>query len=398
MEIPGKPRGDETVNIQEVDRAYRLLSECNQVLLLANDETQLFREICRVIVEIGYRFVWIGFLDNDENQTIVPVAQGGYEEGYLKELRIELKDPERGRGPTGMAVRSGQPHIVRNIASDPTYTPWRNSANQRAYASSIALPLKIEGKILGALNIYANEIDAFDNCELTLLTKLADNLSYGIVSLRARVDQKNSRDELEKSVQYLQNILDKTVEALSVAGEKRDPYTADHQRRVSNIAQGIATILGLTKKQIYSIVIAGLLHDIGKLSIPLDILNKPRALSDIEMALVKTHSQNGFEIVKLIPFKEPIAEIVLQHHERLDGSGYPFGLTEHEIIPGARILAVADVVEAISSLRPYRQALGIDKALVEILKYKGILYDNDVVNACLKLFEKHPNIHLPAPA
>ncbi len=376
------------MEIQGVDRSYRLLSECNQVLLLAHDETQLFQEICRVIVEIGYRFAWVGFLENDELQTVIPVAQGGYGEGYIEDLKIELTDPERGRGPTGMAIRSGQPHIVRNIAADPNYTPLRNSANQRAYASSIALPLKIEGEVSGALNIYAEEIDAFDNCELALLTKLADNLSYGIVSLRARADQKKVREELEESVQSLQNSLDGAVKALSAAGEKRDPYTADHQKRVSEIAQGIATILGLTQPEIKSIVIAGLLHDIGKMSIPLDILNKPRALLDIEKTLVKTHSQNGFEIVQLIPFKEPVAEIVLQHHERMNGSGYPFGISGDEIIPAARILAVADVVEAISSLRPYRQALGVDKALVEILQNKGILYDDDVVNACLKYFNK----------
>ncbi|PKM78113.1 MAG: hypothetical protein CVU90_03565 [Firmicutes bacterium HGW-Firmicutes-15] len=376
------------MEIQGVDRSYRLLSECNQVLLLAHDENQLFQEICRVVVDIGYRFAWVGFIENDEVQTVIPVAQGGHGEGYLEDLRIELTDPERWRGPTGMAIHSGKPQIVRNIASDPNYTPWRNSANQRAYASSIALPLKIEGGASGALNIYADEIDAFDNCELALLTKLADNLSYGIMSLRARADQKKVREELEESVKNLRNSLDGAVKALSAAGEKRDPYTADHQKRVSEIAQGIATIMGLTQKEIKSIVIAGLLHDIGKMSIPLDILNKPRALTEIEMALVKTHSQNGFEIVQLIPFKEPVAEIVLQHHERIDGSGYPFGLTINDIIPAARILAVADVVEAISSLRPYRQSLGVDKALVEILQNKGILYDEEVVNACLKFFDK----------
>jgi len=376
------------VEIQGIDRSYRLLSECNQVLLLAQDENQLFQEICRVIVEIGYRFTWIGFLDDDLLQTVIPVAQGGYGEGYLEDLRIELTDPERGNGPTAMAIRSGQPYIVKNIASDPNYTPWRSSANQRAYASSIALPLKIDGRTSGALNIYAAETDAFDNCELALLTKLADNLSYGIVSLRARADQKKGREELEESVQNLQNSLNGAVNALSAAGEKRDPYTADHQKRVAEIAEGIATILGLTHQEIKSIVIAALLHDIGKMSIPLDILNKPRALTEIEMTLVKTHAQNGFEIVQLIPFKEPVAEIVLQHHERINGSGYPFGLTNNDILPGARILAVSDVVEAISSLRPYRQALGIDKALVEILQNKGILYDNEVVNACLKYFNR----------
>jgi len=374
--------------IQGVDRSYRLLSECNQVMLLAHDEPQLFQEICRVIVEIGYRFAWIGFVENDELQTVIPVAQCGYGKGYLEDLRIELTDFERGRGPTGMAIRTGQPHFVKDIASDPNYTPWRNSASKLAYASSIALPLKIEGRSLGALNIYAEEIDAFDNCELNLLTKLADNLSYGIGSLRAHAEQRKARKELEESVQNLQNTLDGAVQALSAAGEKRDPYTADHQRRVSEIAQGIATVMGLPQQEIKLIVIAGLLHDIGKLSIPLDILNKPRALTKIEMALVQTHVQNGFEIVQLIPFEERVEEIVLQHHERIDGSGYPFGLTKNEILPTAKILAVADVVEAISSLRPYRKALGINKAIAEILYNKGRLYDDEAVNACVRFFDK----------
>lgn len=376
------------MGIQGVDRSYRLLSECNQVMLLAHDEPQLFQEICKVIVGIGYRFAWIGFVGNDELQTVTPVAQCGYGEGYLEDLKIELADPERGRGPTGMAIRTGQPHLVRDIAADPNYAPWRSSASERAYASSIALPLIIEGRPLGALNIYAEEINAFDHCELDLLVKLANNLSYGIVSLRARAEQKEVRKELEESVQNLQNTLDGAVQALSAAGEKRDPYTADHQRRVAGIAQGIATIMGLSQQEIKHIIIAGLLHDIGKLSIPLDILNKPRALTKIEMALVQTHAQNGFEIIQLIPFKGRVEEIVLQHHERIDGSGYPFGLTEDKILPTAKILAVADVVEAISSLRPYRKALGLDEAMAEILNNKGRLYDNEVVNACVKYFDK----------
>ncbi len=193
-------------------------------------------------------------------------------------------------------------------------------------------------------------------------------------------------EELEKSNDHLFHTLKETVNSLAAVTEKRDPYTAGHQERVSILASAIARSLGLDQHTINAIRIAGMLHDVGKISVPQELLSKPTRLTDYEFEIVKTHSTSGFEIIKNIPFDAPVAEMVHQHHERLDGSGYPRGLAGDEILQGSRILVVADVVEAMSSHRPYRPAVGIDHALEEIQSQRGILYDEECVNCCVDLF------------
>jgi HD-GYP domain-containing protein (c-di-GMP phosphodiesterase class II) len=168
----------------------------------------------------------------------------------------------------------------------------------------------------------------------------------------------------------------------------RDPYTAGHQIRSAGFARAIATEMGLSKDKIDAIRMAGSIHDIGKLSIPAEILSKPTKLSEIEFSLIKAHAERGFEMLKDVESPWPLAEIVYQHHERMDGSGYPRNLKGEEILIEARILNVADVVEAMASHRPYRPGLGIDAALSEIEKNRGIFYDIAVADACLRLFRE----------
>ena len=170
--------------------------------------------------------------------------------------------------------------------------------------------------------------------------------------------------------------------------DTRDPYTAGHQQRVAQLASGIAQELRLPRKQQEAIKIAAALHDIGKIGIPSEILTKPATLNEVEFSLIKKHPEMGYDILKDIDFAYPIAQIVLEHQERMDGSGYPQGLKGKDILLEAKIIGVADVVEAMSSHRPYRPALGIDKALEEISQNRGILYDPKVVDACLKLFKE----------
>ncbi len=178
------------------------------------------------------------------------------------------------------------------------------------------------------------------------------------------------------------------IQAMALAVETRDPYTAGHQRRVANLARSIGQEMGLAKDQVEAIRMAGMVHDLGKISIPAEILSKPTKLTALEFSLIKVHPQTSYDILKDIDFPWPIARIVSQHHERINGSGYPSGLKDQEILPEAKILMVADVVEAVASHRPYRAAYGIDAALDEISKNKGILYDPEVVNACLRLFRE----------
>lgn len=192
--------------------------------------------------------------------------------------------------------------------------------------------------------------------------------------------------QLVESEKKLKNNLLDSVALLAAIVEMRDPYTAGHQHRVAEIAVAIANILHLSEAQIEGIHLAGIVHDVGKIQIPAEILSKTGGLSDIEYMLVKEHAKNGYDLLKTVDYPWPIAQIVLQHHERMDGSGYPQALKGEDILFEARIIAVADVVESMTSHRPYRPALGIDAALDEIERNRGVLYDPVVVDACCKLF------------
>ncbi|MFW5734496.1 MAG: HD domain-containing phosphohydrolase [Oceanidesulfovibrio sp.] len=210
---------------------------------------------------------------------------------------------------------------------------------------------------------------------------------YGVVLVfRDMTEFVRAENALHKSVQDLRRTLEETVGALTLTTEKRDPYTAGHQQRVAMLAGAIARSMELEEDQEEGIRVASLLHDIGKIYIPAEILSKPTMLTQIEMGLMKTHSEVGYDILKNVTFPWPVSRIVLQHHERLDGSGYPYGLVGDDILLEARIIMVADVVEAMSSHRPYRAALGVDRALDEIVKNKGVRYDAAVVDHCMHLF------------
>lgn len=201
-------------------------------------------------------------------------------------------------------------------------------------------------------------------------------------------ERKQMEEELQQTLDSLRKAVGTTIQVLVSALEARDPYTAGHQSRVANLARAIATEMGLCHDKIEGIHMAGNIHDIGKLSIPVEILSKPTKLTNLEFSMIKEHPQSGYEMLKHVESPWPLAQIVQQHHERINGSGYPRNLKGNEILLEARILAVADVVEAMASHRPYRAAIGIEQALEEIEKNKGIIYDVVVVDACLKLFRE----------
>jgi PAS domain S-box-containing protein len=192
----------------------------------------------------------------------------------------------------------------------------------------------------------------------------------------------------KESIDRMRKALGATVQAMAVTVETRDPYTAGHQRRVADLARSIATEMNLSADQVDGIQMAAIIHDLGKISVPAEILSKPTKLTALEFSLIKTHSQSGYDILKDIDFPWPIARMILEHHERINGSGYPNGLIAEETLIYSRILAVADVVESMASHRPYRPALGIEAALDEIEKNRGTLYDNTVADACLRLFRE----------
>jgi PAS domain S-box-containing protein/putative nucleotidyltransferase with HDIG domain len=208
--------------------------------------------------------------------------------------------------------------------------------------------------------------------------------SIGIIhDISAR---KESEQLLNQSIVQLRKAMGGIIHAMALTLERRDPYTAGHQRRVSDIARYIATEMGLSKEVVECVRTSGIIHDIGKITVPAEILSKPGIINENEFALIKNHTGTGHEILKEVEFQWPIAKVVLQHHEKIDGSGYPEGLCGDDILLEARILCVADVVEAMASHRPYRPALGIDAALEEISNNSGRLFDSEVVDACLNVF------------
>jgi PAS domain S-box-containing protein/putative nucleotidyltransferase with HDIG domain len=201
-------------------------------------------------------------------------------------------------------------------------------------------------------------------------------------------EQRRAEEKIKETIEQLRKNISDTIRAMAMIVEQRDPYTAGHQGRVAKLAVAMAQDMNLSEDQIGGIWMTGMIHDIGKMNIPAEILSKPTKLSDIELKLIKSHAESGYKILETIAFPFPVAKISYQHHERIDGSGYPQGLKGNEILLESQIIGVADVVEAMASHRPYRPALGIDKALQEIEKNKGILYDNAIADTCLRLFRE----------
>jgi PAS domain S-box-containing protein/putative nucleotidyltransferase with HDIG domain len=619
------------IKLQRANRTLKTLSAVNYALVDANVEFTFLQDICKIITEVGgYRLAWVAKAHHDASKAVSVLTSAGIEAGYLEGLSISWADDEKGHGPTGTAIRTNKTAIVQDVASDPTFAPWREKFLSCGLASVISLPLPLNDAPWCALTICAPEVNGFDSDEVVMLEELAQDIQYGIVSLRAQkarqrseaalreseekfrglfetspdvigqvdlelhflmlnhmaerlfgyeratqligtrfldlidpadrprvlggtrklletgtllnaeytfvrkdgtrfpgevsavltVDaagtpkaftgtirditerkrmqekleeernrlfaileglpvyvylqasdhslrfvnrlfrehfgdpenlpcyvtmhggqeevcptmrvletglpeewewtaangrtyhlydypykdidgsslvmeigmditaRKKAEESLKESYERLQASLAGTVTALSAVVESKDPYTAGHQQRVTHLACAIAREMGLSPEQIEGIGVMGYLHDIGKIAVPAEILSRPGKINEFEFNLIKQHPLSGFDILKQIAFPWPVAEAVFQHHERLDGSGYPMGLTADQIILEARVLAVADVVEAMASHRPYRPAVGIELALKEITQNKGKLYDPEAVEACVRLFNE----------
>lgn len=495
---------------QRLRRALRVHGKCHRIVFGATSEIALVEQVCQAIVALGdYALAWVGYAQDDAEQSIRPVAKAGDDAGYVDSVQASWRDAGRGSGPAGTAVRTGSIVVIRDTAADPRFALWRRTAAERGYLSCAAIPLRDATRSFGVLLVYAGVADAFDASETALLGELGDDLAFGIATLRDRA----ARDAAEAEVRRLTQLVDVAlglpvvlsridrdgvvtelrggglarvgdaaermrgasiyalmpyargaidaalaggtvaftsgdeeyresrgtraswffqhaftfdtasgsgavgfaidvterrlaemqsataalrhrealVQMITVMGrtiERRDPYTAGHQQRVAALAVAIARALRLPEEQVEGLRLGGLIHDVGKMYVPAEILAKPARLSDAERALVKGHCEMGASILDGIDLPWPIRSMVLQHHERLDGSGYPKGLKGDEIAIEARILAVADTVEAMASHRPYRAALGIDAALAEIMRNRGVLYEGAAVDACVKVIRE----------
>jgi len=226
--------------------------------------------------------------------------------------------------------------------------------------------------------------------------KAKEELIQGLLSLRRQVAELEKKEAeyrraeraLKESIEQLQKTLRGAINTLAFLVEIKDPYTASNQKRVAKLACSIAKKMALQEEKINSLQLAATIHDIGKVDIPFEILNKPGRLTEGQFGMIKAHPQTGYNLARSINFSSPIAKIILQHHERMNGSGYPQGLSGKDIMLEARILAVADVVDAMSSHRPYRPAHSIDESLEEISQNKNIFYDSDAVDVCINVFTR----------
>jgi PAS domain S-box-containing protein len=371
-------RKDAEAAVGNLTHALRTLAAGNAALVRASDETELLSEMCRVVVEDGgYLHAWVVIADDDAPRGVRVAASSGIASEELPVLAETVTDLEH--GPLLEAFRSATILVTQDVSVLPDSAPWKAALYESGVRSGAGFPLVVGGDVFGVLAIVADRTGAFDDQALKVLEELALDLAYGIGNRRADGGHLRALLQLEES-------LEATVGAVAAAVEVRDPYTAGHQRRVTTLAVAIATEVGLEPDEVTAIKLAATIHDIGKIGVPAEILALGRRLTLAEFELVKAHPQLGHDILDGIAFVGPVPEMILQHHERLDGSGYPAGLAGTEILFAARIIAVADVVESMASHRPYRPALGIDAALAEIEKKRGVLYDPDVVDTCLRLF------------
>ena len=250
----------------------------------------------------------------------------------------------------------------------------------------MAVPVLFRSEFWGFLGF------SFEGNEIPLRPDEADVLRAAAYNLAASVIRWESEQEVLLGYEKLQNTFNDVIRTMGQIVGKKDPYTIEHQERVALIAMKIGAAMGLDGERVEGLRIAGLVHDVGKVEIPSEILSKPGRLSPLEFELIKTHAESSYDILREIDFPWPVAEIARQHHEKYDGSGYPRGLSGEDILLEARILTVADVVEAMASHRPYRPSLGLEAARGEIEKNSGILYDPGVVRACVAVLESSPGI------
>lgn len=378
------------VELEKRGWALSALSEAAATLARADSTDLLVQEVCAAIASQGpYVLAWVGRAEEDEKKSVRVIGAYGSAIEYVKDIELSWSEFEpSGLGPGGTCIRTGVPSVVIDSESDQGFLVWRERARKFGIRSAVGCPIPDGGNHpYGVLLVYSKVPNAFGPTEVQLFESLAQEIGFGLRSIERQHKLDDQIHEKQLVQERLAASLRATIEAMSKTMEWRDPYTAGHQKRVAFIAMAIAKKLGWSEERIQSLYMAGMVHDIGKVAVPSEILTKPTRLTDLEMQLVQGHVESGYQILKDIPFPWPIAEIVHQHHERLDGSGYPKGLKGDEICEEARILAVADTIEAMATHRPYRAARGLQAAMDEVRAEAGIKLDEKVVDATFKLLD-----------
>ena len=376
---------DITDSIEKETRLNKLLNyqlivrKINYLINYCKDEKEFYKKVCDEIIKIdGIIFAWIGLKSKD--YIVRPVSYSGILSNYLKSIEIKWDDSPLGSGPTGKAIKDSENIIINNISIDESFNPWKEKAYLYGIKSISAFPITYEEEVIGALTIHSDKENYFNKDIVNVLNEVSNDIGIGI---RKFIDKKKIIDKTKELEDSIDNMLSSFSKIISL----KEPYTGNHSLRASKLALLIGNEMQLTEDRLLALKFASFLHDLGKIFIPSEILNKYGKLTPHEFNLVKEHVIKSYEIVKDIKFPYPTHEIILQHHERIDGSGYPNGLKGDEILLEAKILAVADVVDAMISNRPYRSKLSLEEVSEELIKNKNIKYDERVVEATLKILK-----------
>jgi len=364
---------------------YQALSSTNQAIVYAKTSEDLFNRICQIAVNLGkFRFAWIGTSEN--NQIINRQASSGVTEAYLRDLDTLLAE----KGTLLLQRLVVDTELIINDITEPKAE--LSISNELAKAHGILsfanFYIGNGDNIQGVMTFCSEHQHFFDDDLIELLREMRGDINFALKNFDQTIWRKQAQTTLDSNAKHISALLIDTVTAIANTIEMRDPYTAGHQKRVALLACAIAQKMGLDAERIEGLNLAAQIHDVGKINIPAEILNKPTRLTDIEFMLIKTHPESGYEILKDIEFPWPVATIVRQHHEKLDGSGYPLNLKQDDILLESRILAVADIVEAMASHRPYRPSLGLEVALAEIIRLADAnQLDKTTVIACISVFK-----------
>lgn len=363
-------------------QTLRTINTCNTSLVHSTSERALSDGICKALVVEGrYAATWVGLLDHtDEMTTLQPISAAGIGLAALpKSITI---DEMSAHDVLSRVVAMQVPIILDNpIGEQRLPSEITAIIDRENYQSCAVIPVLVGEQLSGVLCVLSIEANRFDQDSVDLLSDLARDMGFGLSDIRIRVEHAANQRRLLSS-------FDEAIAAIATTTELRDPYTAGHQARVAELAKAIAEEMGLSQEIQATVLMAGEVHDIGKIQVPAEILSHPGHLTPAQFEIIKMHPLAGYNILKEISFTQPIAEIVKQHHERLDGSGYPDGLMGQDILIEAQIIGVADTVEAMASHRPYRPGLGLEPALAEIAKQKGKAFNPEAVDACIRLFKE----------
>ncbi|MFQ1770650.1 HD domain-containing phosphohydrolase [Aeromonas veronii] len=368
--------------LQQYSWTQQAISRAHHALLKPGDEPQLLQDICDAIA-VDDRFPLVAVLQGQPELAQPPriVAQAGSADASEQTLWFNdeaLTQAILHQRRLNQVIFHERPHTGRH--------PLR---------SRLLIPLPLQEDQAGALIIHSDQPRLFSQEEEQLFIQLTDYLTYGLQARHTQQAYLRSQQEKIFHARQLELALEDALGAIAAVLEQRDPYTAGHQKHVAKLAQAIGRELRLEEKRLRGIYLGAMVHDIGKIQVPAEILTKPERLTPLEFELVKEHPAIGYLVLKDIDFPWPIARMIHQHHEYLDGSGYPQGLKGDEILLEARILTVADIVESMSSDRPYRAALGIPQAREQIIQMRGHQLDADVVDACLRILDRGDFIPQP---